>query len=141
AVVIAMPLSYPAVFLLPGIVAAVYIENRKAALILASAAGAVLLVLYFAFIRPNMSGELQTYWSWEAETGFTKGTVLALAMVIVLAWTSRLPPSIQLMTVLPCVLLALSSALGWYPLSYRTRLFVLPCFLLALVMSLERLCK
>ncbi len=141
ATAIAMPLSYPSVFLLPGAIAAVYFKDRSRAAALAAMAAAVLGALYVFFIRPNLSGELRPYWSWDPETAFSRGTLMALAALIVLAWASRLPLWAWLACVLPCILLAASAALQWYPLSYRTRLFLLPCYLLAATMSLEALSR
>jgi hypothetical protein len=45
----------------------------------------------------------------------------------------------QIVCLLPCFLFAASGALGWYPDSHRTRLFVLPCFILLLIMTVEEL--
>jgi hypothetical protein len=39
--------------------------------------------------------------------------------------------------VLPCIFLVAAGALGWYPQTYRTRLFVFPCFVLAVLAGLE----
>jgi len=43
--------------------------------------------------------------------------------------------------VVPCILLATAAATGWYPLSYRTRLFVVPGFLLVMTIAAEDLCR
>jgi len=43
--------------------------------------------------------------------------------------------------VLPCLLLAASGTLGLYPVSHRTRLFVLPCFALVVMMTVEDLLR
>jgi hypothetical protein len=45
--------------------------------------------------------------------------------------------TLELVCSLPCLLLAASAALGWYPASPRTRLFALQCFLLLAGMLAE----
>ncbi len=147
AVVVALPLAYSAVFLLPGVFLAVCRENRRPAL-LAGAAGGVLAVLFIFFIRPNYSPNLGRFWTFDTDAGFSPGLAAAILFVIVAAgrvvlslirkrsgwreWT-------QILCVLPCLLLVSASALEWYPLTYRTRLFVLPCFLLLGAINLDDL--
>ena len=52
--VAAMTLSYPTVFLLPGLILAVALGNRARAITLAGIAGAVLAVLYWLLVRPEL---------------------------------------------------------------------------------------
>jgi Dolichyl-phosphate-mannose-protein mannosyltransferase len=146
-VVLALPLAYSSVFLLPGVVLAVYRENRRPAL-LVGLTGGVLAILFIFFIRPNYSPDLHRFWRIDAEAGFSPGLVAEIVFVILAA--GRVAISLmtkrsgwrvwtQILCVLPCLLLAGASALGWYPLSYRTRLFVLPCFLLLVAINLDDL--
>jgi hypothetical protein len=145
--VLALPLAYSSVFLLPGVIIAVYRGNRRPALLVGLTAG-VLALLYIFFIRPNYSPDLHRFWEIDAEAGISPGLVAAIVFVILAAgrvafslmtkrsgwrvWT-------QILCVLPCLLLAGASVLGWYPLSDRMRLFVLPCFLLLVAINLEDL--
>ena len=146
-IVLALPLAYSSVFLLPGVILAVYGENRKPAL-LVGLTGGVLALLYIFFIRPNYSPDLHRFWRIDAEAGFSPGLIAEIVFVVLAAgraafslitkssgwrvWT-------QILCVLPCLLLAGASVLGWYPLSDRMRLFVLPCFLLLVAINLEDL--
>jgi hypothetical protein len=149
AFLVAVLFSYPSVFLLPGIVLAVYFSNGRRSLLLTALTGAVLSVLYFVFIRPNVAPELRAYWASDLENGFSKGTLAALAAGIVITafslarskgklgireWT-------QLICVAPCILLVIAGGLGWYPVSYRTRLFAVPGFILIIAMAAEDLSR
>lgn len=130
---LALPLAYATVFLLPGI--AIAIGLRRASLLLLTS-GVVLAILYAFFIRPNVSPVLRAFWMQSAQ-GLTRGLLAALlfgaaALAIV---RSRL----MFVALLPCFLLAATSALHWYPNSPRTRLFVLPGFFLAAVIVAEKL--
>jgi len=103
--------------------------------VLAGAAAFELGVLYFAFIRPNVSEALWTYWSADPDPQFGGGpTVIAIvaAVVVYALWRKR--EWTMLICLLPCALLLLAEVSGWYPASPRTRLFVRPCFLLALAL-------
>jgi hypothetical protein len=105
---------------------------------LLSVAGAVCGALYLFFIRPNYSPELRVFWAASDGAGLSRGLLAALlfAAFAFLAPLFRLrrgvSPQLQMEIVaaLPCLLLAAAAALGWYPSSTRTRLFVLPCFVL-----------
>jgi hypothetical protein len=144
--VAAMTLSYPTVFLLPGLVAAVAVTNRTRALTLAGISGAVLAVLYWWLVRPNYTPALRAYWMGDPEA--LASSMLAPSMIAAvvfcavaaarIAWT-RNPTGLILLA--PCVLLFASELLGWYPASPRTQLFVRPCFVLLAVMNLEDLAK
>jgi hypothetical protein len=149
AAALTLPLAYPTVFLLPGILLAVYFTGSTArAALLACTTGGIFLVLYGVFIRPNSSAALREFFKTVADAGFSTG-LAAAALFCVLAGV-RLAISLrqtkpgwrewtQIVCLLPCILFAASGALGWYPDSHRTRLFVLPCFMLLLIMTLEEL--
>ncbi len=133
---LALPIDYAAVFLLPGIVLAVYANGgmRRAAALLVTS-GAMLALLYVFFIRPNLAPTLRAFWTQSAQ-GLTPGLLAALlfcvaAIAIVRSWAI-------LIALLPCLLLAATNALHWYPNSARTRLFVLPCFFLGVMIVAEK---
>ena len=146
-IAVALPFSYASIFLLPGIVLAIAYAGPRRALVLTGIAGAVLAILYAFFIRPNLGYQLRAYWASEPESGLSRGVLAALiAMIAImlvgiarshgkLSWREW----IQVICVLPCILLAIVGAFGWYPMSYRTRLFLFPCFLLVALMGLEDL--
>jgi hypothetical protein len=147
AAVVALPLAYPAVFLLPGVVLAVYLTDgvRRAA-VLTVAAGVVLLPEYWFFIRPNLSPQLREFWAVDVDHHLTVG--LAAAVLFCVGAAVRVAAALlkskadsrtlaQMVCVLPCLLLAVSGALSWYPVSHRTRLFALPCLALLVAMVVE----
>jgi hypothetical protein len=150
-VAVALPLAYSSVFLIPGLVWAVYVTGRDRraatrAALLAGIAGAILMVLYVLFIRPNYAPVLREFWAVDAAG--RSGSVWIMVAVVVCAavavravWKMRRNAdwraSLELVCALPCLLLAASAALGWYPASPRTRLFALPCFLLLVGMLAE----
>ncbi|HEY4360057.1 MAG TPA: hypothetical protein VGN17_03770 [Bryobacteraceae bacterium] len=148
ALVVALPLGYASVFVLPGIVLAVYFKDGLGRAVgLALAAGAVLIPEYWFFIRPNLSPQLHDFWSVDSDNRtnawLVAGALLSVAAgarIAVSLWKSKPDGRIlaQLVCVLPCLLLAASRILGLYPTSHRTRLFVLPCLALLLAMILER---
>jgi hypothetical protein len=144
---VALPLAYSSVFLLPGVFLAVYRENRRPAL-LAGVTGGVLAILYIFFIRPNYSPDLHRFWEIDTEGGFSPGLIAEICFVFLAA--ARVAFSLitkrsgwrvwtQILCVLPCLLLTGASEMGWYPLTYRTRLFVIPCFLLLAAINLDDL--
>ncbi len=140
AFVLTLPLAWSAVFLVPGVAIAVWARGgvRRAALLLLIA-GAVLGILYFAFIRPNLSPQLREFWLANAR-GLSRGLLAAVVFCIAAAvWAVFTKGWMQIAALLPCLLLAASDALHWYPASPRTRLFALPCFLLAAAMVAEKL--
>ena len=153
AVAVALPLSYPAAFLLPGVFLAVYASEagRRARLsVLALVTGGTLGILYLVFIQPNFSPALREFWAVDADAGFTP--IVTAAALICLGAGIRVLVSIrrtkpgwreltQIVCLLPCALFAISAALGWYPSAPRTRLFVLPCFVLLLMMNIEDVCR
>lgn len=148
--VAAMTLSYPTVFLLPGVVIAVAFGDRARSITLAGIGGAVLAVLYWWLIRPNYTPTLRAYWMGDPEIWLAPGMIAAVAFCILvaarIAWASinrNLTWRDWTLIVLlaPCVLLFASELLGWYPASPRTHLFVRPCFALLLIMNAEDLAR
>jgi len=141
-VVAAMTLSYPTVFLLPGIVVAVAFGNRRRAALLAGICGAVLAGLYWFLIRPNYTAALKAYWMGDPEVwlapGMITAVVLCLGFAARIAWTRN---TLGFILLAPCVLLFVSELLGWYPASPRTHMFVRPCFILLVVMGLQDLAR
>ncbi len=142
-VALAMPLAYSAVFVVPGIV---LILGRSGAglrpAILASLAGGILLGMYWFSIRPNLAPELREFWAAGADRGMTAGLWAALLFCIAAAIRAGLKRDlIAIVCVVPCLLLAAGGALGWYPVSHRTRLFALPCFTLLAMMTAEDLLR
>ena len=145
-VVPAMALSYPTVFLLPGLIAAVAFGDRARAGILAGIAGVALAVLYWFLVRPNYTPALRAYWMSDPEVWLAPGMIAAVAFCAVVAarvaWVSATRSLNSrdwtlIVLLAPCVLLFASEVLGWYPASPRTHLFVRPCFLLLIAMNLE----
>jgi Dolichyl-phosphate-mannose-protein mannosyltransferase len=149
ATVLTLPLAYPMVFLLPGVALAVYFTgSRGRFLALAGGAGGMALLLYAVFIRPNFSPALHEFFKTVADSGFSVGLAAAglfciFAAVRIVVGLRKTKPGwrewTHIVCLLPCVLFALSAALGLYPSSHRTRLFLLPCFVLLLVMTAEEL--
>jgi len=139
-VVAAMTLSYPTVFLLPGVVLAVAFGNRARAAMLAGISAAVLGVMYWWLIRPNYTATLRAYWMGAPEAWLSPSMIAAVVLCVAcaarIAWTRN---TVRLILLAPCVLLFASELLGWYPASPRTHMFVRPCFILLLVMVLQDL--
>jgi len=138
AIALALPFSYPAVFLLPVIVLAVDVTAVHSPRRIIIFAAAILAIMYAAFIRPNMAPELRQYWTSDTETGFSRGAIIALAVAVATTAINR--NWAQALCLTPCLLLASAAALHWYPLSYRTRLFVVPGFILMSTMAVEKIC-
>jgi Dolichyl-phosphate-mannose-protein mannosyltransferase len=144
----AMALSYPTVFLLPGLTVVIALGDRRRALALAGIAGAVLAVLYWFLVRPNYAPALRAYWMSDPEMWLAPGMIAAVAFCAVvaarIAWASATRSLSSrdwtlIVLLAPGVLLFASEVLGWYPASPRTHLFVRPCFLLLIAMNLEDL--
>jgi hypothetical protein len=101
-------------------------------------------VLYVVFIRPNVSPILWTYWSNDPDPRYGGGALAiatGAAVAVYALWRKRewTHGWTMLICLLPCALLLLAEVSGWYPASPRTRLFVRPCFLLALAMVADDL--
>ena len=136
----AMTLSYPTVFLLPGLVLVVALGDGRRAMEFAGITGVVLAVLYWFLVRPNYVPALREYWMTDPGNWLTPGMIAAVAFCAMVAARiafTRNQTSVLLLT--PCVLLFASELLGWYPASPRTQLFIRPCFLLLVAMNLEDL--
>ena len=131
-----VPLSYPLVFLLPGMILAVWFSDRVRAAVLAGAGAVVMGILYVLFIRPNVAPALWTYWRDNAQPDNSLIAIVAAAAVYAI-WRRR--EWIMLICLLPCALLVLAEVSGWYPASPRARLFVRPCLLLALAIPVNDL--
>jgi hypothetical protein len=142
AFVLTLPLAWSTVFLIPGVAIAVWAHGgiRRACTLVLISIG-VLAILYVVFIRPNLSPELRAYWIATAQS-VSPGLLAAVVFCVAAALRAVFTRSwIELAAVLPCLLLAVSGALHWYPSSPRTRLFVLPGFLLVAAMNAEDLVR
>jgi len=139
AVTVAMPLAYPAVFIVPGIVLAVAATgHRKRGVALVVLAGGILLLMYWFIIRPNLAPELHDFWAVDADHGMTAGLWAALIFCVAAAIRAGFRRDwLMIVCLSPCLLLAASGGLGLYPVSHRTRLFALPCLALAAMMTVE----
>jgi hypothetical protein len=141
-VVAALTLSYPTVFLLPGLVVALAAGNRVRAIALAAISGPVLAALYWFLVRPNYTPALRAYWMGDPETWLAPSMIAAIAFcAFILVRVTLKPDPVSIVLLTPCVLLFLTEVLGWYPASPRTHLFVRPCFILLLVMTAEHLLR
>jgi hypothetical protein len=140
AFVVALPLAWSSAFLLPGVTIAVLARGgfrRAGSLVLIS--GGVLAVLYLVLIRQNLSPELRTFWIRSGQhlsPGLLAVLILCVVAGVRFLWTRQ---GMQFVALLPCLLLAAADALHWYPVSQRTRLFALPCFLLIAAMTAQDL--
>jgi hypothetical protein len=142
--VAAMTLSYPTVFLMPGLILVVAFGDRVRAITLAGISGAVLAALYWFLVQPNYTPALRAYWMSDPQNWPTPAMIAAVALCAVVA--ARIAFNIALnrdrmsiLLLMPCVLLFASELLGWYPASPRTQLFVRPCLLLLLAINAEDL--
>jgi hypothetical protein len=140
-VALAMPLAYPAVFMLPGIVLVVAAHGgRRRGIALAALAGAILLGMYWFSIRPNLAPELRDFWAVDVDHGMTAGLWAALLFCVAASIRAGLRRDwTAIVCLAPCLLLAAAGAAGWYPVSHRTRLFALPCLTLAAMMTAQDL--
>jgi Dolichyl-phosphate-mannose-protein mannosyltransferase len=159
AVMVALPLGYATAFALPGVVIAVYFAGDSGTVRaggLAAVGGSVLAILYFVFARPNLSPDLRAFWAVDPTGGFTRGLALELLFLVAVAVRVSIDVSrgrgisrrraglrewVQIMCLLPWLLLTVSGGMGWYPISARTRLFALPCFLLVAAINTEDLIR
>ncbi len=143
-VVLGLTFAYPIVFLLPALLASVYFTSARNAAILGLAAGATLFLLWAFLIRFNTAPELRAFWAADADALFTPGLIAAVLVVLAMGLRLLVQPLAvrqwtQLICATPCLLLALASVSGWYPATQRMRLWVLPCFILACLISVEDL--
>jgi hypothetical protein len=147
AFVLTLPLAWSTVFLIPGVAIAIWAHGGfRRALTLVLISISVLAILYVAFIRPNISPEFRSYWTATAQN-LSPGLLAALVFCALAAlravFTLRKQPDlrtwIQIVALLPCFLLAAVGVFHLYPANPRTRLFVLPCFLLVVAINAEDL--
>lgn len=144
---LSLPLAWATVFLAPGVAVVVWANGgwRRAG-VLTAAFGAVLGILYLLFIHENISPQLRAFWRATAQKP-THGLIAALVFCVLAAlrvmpklWKRRDARTwIQVSCLTPCFLLAAARLLHLYPADPRTRLFVLPCFLLAAAINAEDL--
>ncbi len=149
ATAISIPLAYSAVFLLPGIALAIAVRSPRRAAVLAGITVVVLAPVYWFFIRPNVAPELRAFWV-NGRDKMTPSMAVAVlfcgfcAVRLCLRFVRGKPSSRDwsyFLCLLPCLLLAAGAAAGFYPVSHRTRLFVLPCFILLTMMTAEDLLR
>ncbi len=139
--------AYSTAFLVPGAALAVYLNGglRRAALLVLTSGG-VFTILYFFFIRPNLTPWLRTFWINNTQ-GLTPSLAVMLVAALLISIAALAPPAvltklqrqILLLATLPCLVLAAASAFELYPNSARTRLFALPGFFLATAILAEKL--
>jgi hypothetical protein len=137
---IALPLAWSSVFLLPGVVIAVWARSgERRACLLAAIVGGLLAVLYFAFIRENVAPQLRAFWIATAKPP-SPGLIAVLIFCAVAGIRALYRRSwVQIAALLPCLLFAVADLLRLYPAEPRSRLFLLPCFLLVAAMMAEDL--
>jgi hypothetical protein len=149
-VAVCIPLAYATVFLLSGIVLAVAATGVRRGVWMTVLAGSELLALLWFSIRPNLAPELHAYWAADVDHGMNAGLLAALGFCIFsgarvvrnFARGDRSPRTwAYIVCVLPCLLLAVSGGLGLYPVSHRTRLFAMPCFVLLAMLTVDDLLK
>lgn len=148
-VAITLPLSYPSLFLLPGIVLAVWVTGGGFdALSLAGIAAAESVALYSLLIRFNLALRLSAFWDAANDNKMTAGLAVAVVFCLLasiryaVVFLRRKPTPrdwMFLICALPCLLLAIAAAAGLYPIGHRNRLFSLPCFVLLAMMVAEDL--
>jgi hypothetical protein len=105
----------------------------------------MLVGLYFVFIRPNVAPDLWAFWRQGSDFQYGGGgpaITLGAALVTYTVWRMASGAMtwrdwMLVICLLPCALLLAAEVSGWYPASPRTRLFLRPCFLLALVIVAE----
>jgi len=151
---ISLPLAYSSAFLFPGVFLAVGAtcapDRGKRIALLAAVTGGSFLIIYWFCIRPNVSPELYAFWAADADNRITAGLVAALlgcvgavvpAVLRLFRGTAGWRDWTRIVCFLPCLLLGASRALGWYPASRRTLLFLLPCFFLLVMMIADDLTR
>jgi len=133
---LAMTLSYPVVFLLPGVL--LVMEDRKRMAALAAISSTTLLILWLGFIKGNTAPELRAFWAAGPGGLYTPGLIAAALFVLWQAVSAyRTWSREKLLFALPCVLLAVASIAHWYPAQQRMRLWVLPCFVMLLITTVR----
>ncbi len=134
ALLVLMPLAYPLVFLIPGLVFYVWTrDGLRPAQTVAATSIAMLAVLYIFFIQPNAAPSLWRYWSASDATSWP----LAAGAIAFCAWAVWRRDWFLLACASPALLLSAAEFLHWYPASPRTSLFVRPCLILSAVVMLR----
>ncbi|MEP7353085.1 MAG: glycosyltransferase family 39 protein [Acidobacteriota bacterium] len=153
ATAILLCLSYPLVFLIPGLVLAVWWNGgpMRARLLLA-VASLVELPLYWFQIRPNIAPDLWTFWGTGWSDSLSLSTILAAVFCAFV--TARMVGSMdsgrsvsnpdwrigfRVVCLLACFLYLNAEMFRWYPTDPRMRLFLWPCLLLLGAMELDDL--
>ena len=140
AFVIALPLAWAAVFLFPGVAIAVWARDgwKKAATLTAIFVG-WLGILYAIFIRENVASQLRAFWIATAKP-LSPGLIAVLIFCAGAAvWAVWRRNWLQIAALLACLLFAAADLLRLYPAEPRSRLFLLPCFLIVAAMIAEQL--
>ncbi len=154
AAAISPPLAYASAFLLPGIFLAVCVtaapDRGKRIALLTTVTGGSFLAVYLFCIRPNVAPELYAFWA----TTFSRPIMASLVLALLFCIAAVVPSALhafsgtagwrdwtRIVCFLPCLLLGASLALGWYPASRRTLLFLLPCFSLLVMLVADDLTR
>lgn len=125
--------SYPAVFLIPGLI---FLAPRKALTIAASLAS--FLFLHLVFIQPNQSAALRAHWAFEYHSVnqikrlLSKSAILFYLSLPCLLLVRRRLRMLFSLVLAPILLAAAAEMLDLYPLTGRTAMFLLPSLTLAL---------
>jgi hypothetical protein len=128
--VLLLPMAWSTAFLLPGVAIVVWMHGgirRAGALVLVYSG--LLAILYVVFIRPNMSPELRASYFLAGAQNQSPGLLAAFVFCVAAALRAM-----YLFHKRPD-----SRACIQIPATPRTRLFVLPCFLLVAAMNAEDL--
>jgi hypothetical protein len=128
--VIALPLAWAVIFLFPGVVIVVWAKGgvRRAGWLAAIMTG-WLALLYLVFIRENLAPQLRAFWSATAKP-LSPGLIAALVFCLIAAIRAVYRRNwVQIAALLACLLFTIADLLRMYPAEPRSRLFLLPCFL------------
>jgi len=129
--IVALPLAWAAIFLLPGAVIAVWAKSGlRRAFGLASVTSAWLAILYFEFIRQNVAPQLRAFWTSTAKPLSPGLTAVLIFCIVASAIAIFRRNWVQIAALSACLLFAVADLLRLYPAEPRSRLFLLPCFLL-----------
>ncbi len=138
--VIALPLAWSVAFLFPGVAIVVWVRGGwQRAAALTAIFGGWLAILYVVFIRENMAPQLRAFWIATAKP-LSPGLIAALIFCAFAAIRAAYRRNwLQIAALLACFLFAVADLLRVYPGEPRSRLFLLPCFLLVAAMTAEDL--
>lgn len=137
---IALPLAWAVVFIFPGVAIAVWAKGGwKRAAMLTAIFGGWLGILYAGFIRGNVAPQLRAFWIATAKS-LSPGLIAVLIFCVGAAiWAVWRRNWLQIAALTACLLFAAADLLRLYPGEPRSRLFLLPCFLLVAAMVAEAL--